>query len=185
MDGKEIQLDDVNTDVQARQCVEALFGHLIPMTANVSVFLEAWPGGWQDDTLWADLQTMHAHPKGPWRGASAEIGFTITKRQHYRGRRITIQMPYFARGFQQEIDVIAQALKHPMRDGDEPSIPNPGRDSGHYNYPPEERKAIADAYREARRNPDGQPSSMNAWARSHYCISGRTLGRYLEEFPGA
>jgi hypothetical protein len=52
----------------------------------------------------------------------------------------------------------------------------------HAAYPaPEERKRIVEHYRAAVRK--GEISDKEAWARSHYGISRRTLYRYEQEFP--
>jgi hypothetical protein len=55
------------------------------------------------------------------------------------------------------------------------------RDSGHYAHSAEKRKEIVKEHREARGK--GQVSNKNAWAQSHYQISGRTLLNYEKEFP--
>lgn len=55
--------------------------------------------------------------------------------------------------------------------------------SGHYAYPPERRKEIVSSYREAHAR--GEIENTNAWAQSRYGISGKTLKRYVKEFPDA
>jgi hypothetical protein len=54
------------------------------------------------------------------------------------------------------------------------------KDSGHYNYPRDERKKIAMLFRDERRV--GRISNKAAWAKLHGLAS-KTLDRYLDEFP--
>ncbi len=53
-------------------------------------------------------------------------------------------------------------------------------DSGHFSYPPEKRREIVNAYREARRK--GEINNKNSWAGKHG-ITGKTLLAYEREFP--
>jgi len=55
------------------------------------------------------------------------------------------------------------------------------RESDHYAYPYEKRKAIVEHYREELKK--GLIQNKQAWASIHYHISDRTLLNYEKEFP--
>jgi hypothetical protein len=55
------------------------------------------------------------------------------------------------------------------------------KDSGKYLHPYEKRRQIVQEYRAARRK--GEVSNKDTWAQQNHQISGKTLGRYEDEFP--
>jgi hypothetical protein len=57
------------------------------------------------------------------------------------------------------------------------------RNSGHFNYGPEDRRGIVEHYYRARAA--GEVENMAGWATSNYHISERTLRNYCQEFPEA
>lgn len=69
----------------------------------------------------------------------------------------------------------------PNGNGPEAEGGRKGRESEHYAHPPEKRKNIAQAYKRDRNN--GDVMNKDTWAQSNYQISGKTLNRYLKEFP--
>jgi hypothetical protein len=54
------------------------------------------------------------------------------------------------------------------------------RDNGHYAYPLEKRREIARAFERARAA--GEIDNIDAWARSIYQITGKTLTKYIRSF---
>lgn len=53
------------------------------------------------------------------------------------------------------------------------------RHSNHFAYAPEKREEIVKAFREARTQ--GLVTNIEAWAKTHYGITGKTLRNYLRE----
>ena len=58
-----------------------------------------------------------------------------------------------------------------------------GRDSEHFAFPPDKRRAIVEHYRAARQS--GQVTNKESWADQNYGISSRTLLRYEREYEQA
>jgi hypothetical protein len=61
------------------------------------------------------------------------------------------------------------------------SAPVMNLDSGHFAYPPDERREIVEHFRADHRK--GKILNKDSWAQSNYMISGKTLRRYEVEFP--
>ncbi len=75
------------------------------------------------------------------------------------------------------IERIAKDLKKALESDTEKKH----HDSGHFQYGIEDRRRIVGEYHQARER--GEATNKNAWAKTQYGITGKTLLGYEREFP--
>lgn len=75
--------------------------------------------------------------------------------------------------------LVQETVSHKIEAEDRPNG-NQARDSDHFAYPPEKRRQIVEHYWADRAQ--GKITTRDAWAKTKYGISGKTLLRYEKEF---